>query len=151
MRIILAVLTLSCVWTPPALAQTLDSAARLTKPDDIVLVEDVDGRTIKGQLVALSETSIRLLTTPTAVIIPVDRVRRIDKLGDPVVDGFKRGALVFEPRQTMLVERDAPDGCVSFAEDAIVTAGEPREDGARQRKPPDAEPSSPVENYEKNR
>jgi hypothetical protein len=79
MRIIIAVLTLSCLWTPALSAQTLDSAARLTRPDDIVLVEDVDGRTIKGQLVALSETSIRLLT-PGAVVIPAERVRRIDKL-----------------------------------------------------------------------
>jgi hypothetical protein len=93
MRIVIAVLTLSCLWTPALSAQTLDSAARLTRPDDIVLVEDVDGRTIKGQLVALSETSIKLLT-PGAVVIPAERVRRIDKLGDPVVDGFKRGALV---------------------------------------------------------
>jgi hypothetical protein len=93
MRIIIAVLTLSCLWTPALSAQTLDSAARLTRPDDIIFVEDVDGRTIKGQLVALSETSIKLLT-PGAVVIPAERVRRIDKLGDPVVDGFKRGALV---------------------------------------------------------
>lgn len=93
MRIIIAVLTLSCLWTPALSAQTLDSAARLTRPDDIVLVEDVDGRTIKGQLVALSETSISLLT-PGAVVIPAERVRRIDKLGDPVGDGLKRGALV---------------------------------------------------------
>ena len=93
MRFIIGVLTLSWLWTPAVSAQTLASAARLTQPDDIVFVEDVDGRTIKGQLVALSETSIRLLT-PTAVIIPAERVRRIDKLGDPVADGFKRGALV---------------------------------------------------------
>jgi hypothetical protein len=93
MRNIIAVLTLSCLWTPALSAQTLEGAARLTRPDDIVLVEDVEGRTIKGQLVTLSETSIELLT-PGAVVIPAERVRRIDKLGDPVVDGFKRGALV---------------------------------------------------------
>ena len=92
MRNIIAVLTLSCLWTPALSAQTLEGAARLARPDDMVLVEDVDGRTIKGQLVALSEASIKLLT-PGTVVIPAERVRRIDKLGDPVVDGFKRGAL----------------------------------------------------------
>ena len=92
MRNIIAVLTLSCLWTPALSAQTLEGAARLARPDDMVLVEDVDGRTIKGQLVALSGTSIKLLT-PGTVVIPAERVRRIDKLGDPVGDGFKRGAL----------------------------------------------------------
>jgi hypothetical protein len=92
MRITIAVLTLSCLWMPALSAQTLEGAARLTRPDDIVFVEDVDGRTAKGQLLELSGTSIRLLT-PTAVVIPAERVRRIDKLGDPVGDGFKTGAI----------------------------------------------------------
>jgi len=93
MRTIFSFLGLICaLGTPAASAQTLDDAVRLAKPDDIVFVTDVDGRTVKGQLVSISPESIRLLT-PAAVVIPVDRLSRIDKLGDPIRDGFRKGAI----------------------------------------------------------
>ena len=67
-------------------------AVRLARLDDTVFITDVDGRTVKGQLVSISPESIRLMT-PGAVVIPADRVSRIDKLGDPVRDGFRKGAI----------------------------------------------------------
>jgi hypothetical protein len=93
MRIIIPFLGVTCVLgIPAASAQTLDDAVRLAKPDDIVFITDVDGRTVKGQLVSISPASLSILT-PIAVVIPSERVSRIDKIGDPIRDGFRRGAI----------------------------------------------------------
>jgi len=93
MRAIFSLLGLMCaLGIPAASAQTLDDAVRLARPDDTVFITDADGRTVKGQLVSISPESIRILT-PAAVVIPADRVSRIDKLGDPVRDGFRKGAI----------------------------------------------------------
>src|SRR6188474_606076 len=93
MRVIIPLLGLTCaLGVSAASAQTLDDAVRLAKPDDTVIVTDADGRTVQGQLVSISPESIRILT-PAAVVIPADRVSRIDKLGDPVRDGFRKGAI----------------------------------------------------------
>ena len=93
MRASLSLLGLLCaLGIPAASAQTLDDAVRRARPDDTVFITDVDGRTVKGQLVSISSESIRLLT-PSAVVIPSDRVSRIDKLGDPIRDGFRKGAI----------------------------------------------------------
>jgi hypothetical protein len=75
-----------------ASAQTLDDAVRGVRPDDIVFITDVDGRTVKGQLVSISPASLSILT-PSAVVIPSERVSRIDRLGDPIRDGFRTGAI----------------------------------------------------------
>ena len=93
MRASLSLLGLLCaLGIPAASAQTLDDAVRRARPDDTVFITDVDGRTVKGQLVSISLESIRLLT-PAAVVVPANRVRRIDKLGDPIRDGFRKGAI----------------------------------------------------------
>lgn len=92
MRITVSLLGLMCLLgIRAATAQTLDDAVRRVKPDDIVFITDVDGRTVKGQLVSISPTSLSILT-PTAVVISSDRVSRIDKQGDPIRDGFRTGA-----------------------------------------------------------
>jgi hypothetical protein len=86
-------LALTCgLGISAASAQALGDAVRLARPDDTVFITDVDGRTVKGQLVSISSESIRFLT-PAAVVIPADRVARIDKLGDPIRDGFRKGAI----------------------------------------------------------
>ena len=93
MRTIVMLLALTCgLGIPAASAQALGNAVSLARPGDTMFITDVDGRTVKGQLDSISPESIRLLT-PAAVVIPADRVTRIDKLGDPIRDGFRRGAI----------------------------------------------------------
>jgi hypothetical protein len=94
MRTIFSLFALTWALAVPAVSgQTLDDAARMAKPDDFVFITDVEGRTVKGRLLSISSASIQLLT-PAAVVIPADQVSQIDRLGDPIRDGFRKGAIV---------------------------------------------------------
>jgi hypothetical protein len=76
-----------------AMAQTISEASSLVRPGDEVSITTVDGKTVNGRLVSMSLDVIALVT-PAALELHIDQVRQIDKLGDSVNDGFKRGAIV---------------------------------------------------------
>jgi hypothetical protein len=94
MKVLAAIGALTCVLgISAASAQTLDDARRRVQPGDTVLVTDLTGRTTKARLVSISADSIRVLS-PAARDIPTDEVLRIDTIGDPLKNGFVRGAAV---------------------------------------------------------
>lgn len=94
MKAIAATLALACMLGPTAAsAQTADDTAQRARTGDTIFVTDLAGQTSRARLVSISTDSVRVLS-PAARDIPLDQLLRIDKLGDPLRDGFLRGAVV---------------------------------------------------------
>jgi hypothetical protein len=77
----------------PALAQTLEDAARRVSPGETVLVFDASSRETRGILQSITATFVTLAGQPN-LEIPTKQIYRIDKLGDPSWDGFAKGAAI---------------------------------------------------------
>jgi hypothetical protein len=77
---------------PESAGPALADASRRIAWGDTVVVTDRTGRTTRGTLLVLSATSIKL-ACPAVREIPIDQILRIDKRGDSLSDGFKRGAI----------------------------------------------------------
>jgi hypothetical protein len=90
------IVKLACLcWLTAAdvTAQTLEDVARGARTGDTVIVTDANGDRTKAKLLAVSPESIRILTDAPRDV-PVDRVVRVERLGDGTGDGFKKGAIV---------------------------------------------------------
>ena len=96
--IILSAATLAgrSVSAQEAVPQSLDAVRQSLKPDQIILVTDDSGRTVRGRIIDLSETTLALLGEPSREnptgerTVPRDAITRIAQ-PDEVWNGLLLG------------------------------------------------------------
>jgi hypothetical protein len=107
---------LASACAPKAPVRSFDQLSERLKPGQTVYVIDADGREIRGRISELSDSALTLSGAGAGTRLPAERVRAVDRHGDPVWNGLFIGlgvgaamALLADPREVRCP--DGSSGC----------------------------------------